>query len=99
MSNKHNPVVHVDTAAAVDKDGTFTNDAGDEVKYSTRKQTVRVEVGGFAYPYEIRLEKDQKPYDVGAYQFDWSQTLEFNKKNMGLAKHPRLVALTAAAKA
>lgn len=90
-----NPTVHIVDATPIDKEGSFTNDAGDSVSYSTRKQAARVECGGFVYPYELRLDKDQKPYPVGAYQFDWAQTLEFNKKNMGLGKFPRLAPVKA----
>jgi len=84
------PIVTITHADVAEREGSFRNDAGEQVDYKTRKQTAKLEVGGYAYPYEIKLEKDQKPYAAGAYHLDLGAMIEVNKKNLNLAKFPVL---------
>jgi len=88
--NASSAKVTIDNADVAEKEGSFTNDAGEKVAYATRKQTARLEIGGFAYPYEIRLEKDQKRYEAGVYELDLAAMIEVNKKSLNLAKYPVL---------
>lgn len=81
------------------REGSFENDKGESIKYSTRKQKARLEVSGFAYPYDVRLEKDQKPYSPGEYVLDLPAMIQCNKGGISLSKFPVLRAVRAAAKA
>lgn len=45
-----------------ERGGSFKNDAGENVEYTTRKQKAKLETGGFAYPYDVRLDKGQPGY-------------------------------------
>lgn len=78
--------------------GTFKNDKGDDVTYETRKQSARLETNGFAYPYEVRLEKDQPGYAPGKYRMDLGAMLTVNKGAHGIAKFPKLHAIAPAGK-
>ena len=80
------------------KGGTFKNDAGEDVSYSTRKQDARLEVGGFAYPYSVRLEDGEPPYPKGRYRFAVEKMLQINKGAHSLGKFTRLAPLPAATK-
>lgn len=83
-------VVEVFPGEVEEREGVFTNDAGDEVKYQTRKQKAKLESGGFAYPYDVRLEKDQKPFAPGRYRMNPAKMLTVNKGVHGFSKYPVL---------
>jgi len=53
-------------------------------------------VGGFAYPYDVRLEDGQPPYAKGRYRFAMEKMLQVNKGAHSLSKFTRLVPLSAA---
>ena len=36
-----------------ERGGSFKNDAGENVEYTTRKQKAKLETGGFAYPFDV----------------------------------------------
>lgn len=74
----------------IERDGTFEDAAGKEVKYSTRKQKAKLEAGGFAYPFDVRLEDGQKPYAVGEYTLDLGAMLQVNKGVASLSKFTAL---------
>lgn len=69
------------------REGEFNNDRGEAVKYSKTTQASRVEVNGFAYPYDVRLEKGQPPHKPGEYELDLAAMLEINKGNHSLSKY------------
>lgn len=69
-----------------ERGGTFEGNKGEQISYTTRKQKGRVEVGGFAYPLDIRLEDGQPPYPVGDYELDIASMLQVNKGVMSLSK-------------
>lgn len=81
------------------REGSFENDSGETIKYSTRKQKAKLEVGGFAYPYDVRLDKDQKPYEPGEYLLDLPAMIQCNKGSINLNKFPVLRSSRVAAKA
>jgi hypothetical protein len=83
-------VVEVLEGQPDERSGTFKNDAGEEIEYSTRKQKARLEAGGFAYPYDVRLEKDQKPFAPGRYRMNPTKMLTVNKGVHGFSKYPVL---------
>lgn len=91
--------VSILSATPVDRAGKFENDKGEQISYETRKQSARLEVNGFAYPYDVRLEKDQNPYPVGDYVLDLGAMLQVNKGSVNLAKYPVLVPVGASAAA
>lgn len=91
--------VSILSAKPEEKAGNFKNDAGESVSYETRKQKARLEVNGFAYPYDVRIEKDQRPYPVGDYLLDLGAMLQCNKGNISLNKYAVLVPVDATAKA
>jgi hypothetical protein len=66
-------------ATPKERDGSFKNDKGENIEYSTRKQPARLEIGGFAYPYDVRLEDGQKPFPAGDYVLDLDAMLAVNK--------------------
>lgn len=80
------------------REGSFTNDKGEKVSYNTRKQSAKLEIGGFAYPFDVRLEEGQKPYDAGTYTVDLEAMISVNKGVMNLSKYPHLRPLAAPAK-
>lgn len=80
------------------REGSFQNERGEDVKYATRKQKARLDVQGFAYPYDVRLEKDQKPYAPGEYVLDLAAMVQCNKGSINLSKYPVLRAVRTSAK-
>lgn len=66
--------------------GTFKNDAGDIVEYTTRKQKAKLETGGFAYPFDVRLDNGQSAYAVGEYELDVAAMAQVNKGVVTLSK-------------
>ncbi|MDG4488807.1 single-stranded DNA-binding protein [Xanthomonas vesicatoria] len=82
--------VTVLSAQVEEREGTFADDAGKERKYTTRKQKCRIEAGGFAYPYDARLEDGEKAYLPGDYDLDVDAMLEVNKGNIQLRKFAKL---------
>lgn len=92
MGINASPVVTILNAEPVEREGEFKGRDGEAISYSTRKQAAKIEVAGFAYPYEVRLESGQKAYPVGVYDMDLAAMLEVNKKNASLGKYPVLVA-------
>lgn len=99
MNNERDVIVHVFPGKVEERDGDFTNDKGEQVSYSTRKQAARLEVNGFAYPYKVKLEKDQPAYDPGRYRMAVERMLEINKEVHGISKYPILEPLPVAASA
>jgi hypothetical protein len=81
------------------REGSFENDKGEQVNYATRKQKAKLDVGGFAYPYDVRLDKDQRPYEPGDYVLDLAAMVQCNKGSISLNKFPVLRAARVAAKA
>lgn len=69
----------------VEKSGEFDGKDG-KVSYTTRKQRARMEVGGFAYPFDVRIEDGQKPYPEGNYTLDVGAMLAVNKGVASLGK-------------
>jgi len=69
-----------------ERGGSFKNDAGDNVEYTTRKQKARLEAGGFAYPFDVRLDKGQHGYPEGEYELDIESMLQVNKGVASLSK-------------
>jgi len=74
----------------VEREGKFDGADGKEIKYSTRKQKAKLEAGGFAYPFDVRLEDGQKPYPVGDYTLDLGAMLQVNKGVASLSKFTSL---------
>lgn len=97
--NSTDVIVEVLPGSINEKEGTFTNDKGEEVKYATRKQSARLESNGFAYPYDVRLEKDQPAFQPGRYRLALERMLQVNKGAHGVSKFPVLVPVTAPAAA
>lgn len=81
------------------RNGAFTNDKGENIAFSTRKQKARLEAGGFAYPYDVRLDNGQQPYAPGEYVLDLPAMLQVNKGSISLNKFPILRRVAATAKA
>lgn len=73
-------------ATVNERGGSFKNDAGEQVEFTTRKQKAKLETGGFAYPYDVRLDKGQPPYPEGEYEFDVANMLQVNKGVATLSK-------------
>lgn len=86
-------------AEVEERGGTFKDDSGNDRAYTTRKQKAKLEVGGFVYPLDVRLEDGQKPYPVGDYTFDLDEMLSVNKGTLNLSKFTKLVPAPAPAKA
>lgn len=80
------------------RDGNFTNDRGEAIAYSKTTQAARLEVNGFAYPVDIRLEKGQPPYRAGEYVLDLGAMLEVNKGSLSLSKYAQLRPVAAVTK-
>lgn len=93
--NDKDVVVHVLPGSVDERDGEFQNDKGETVKYSTRKQEARLEANGFAYPYSVRLEKDQRAFAPGAYRLAVEKMIQVNKGAHGFGKFPILEPLAA----
>ncbi len=80
------------------KSGTFKNDRGEDVEYTTVTQKARLEVNGFAYPYDVRLEEDQSAWQVGDYLLDLAAMVEVKNNKIGLSKFASLVPIKQPAK-
>lgn len=98
MSNDRDVIVHVFPGKVDERKGEFTNDKGEKVAYETRAQAARLEVNGFAYPYQVRLEKDQSAYAPGRYRMAVEHMLQVNKERHGISKYPVLEPIAATAK-
>lgn len=94
--NSNDPKVTILSADVDEREGSFENDRGESISYATRKQKARLEVQGFAYPYDVRLEKGQPPYTQGEYTLDLGAMLQCNKGSISLNKFPILRARAAA---
>lgn len=86
-------------AEVEERGGTFKDDSGNDRAYTTRKQKAKLEVGGFVYPLDVRLEDGQKPYPVGDYTFDLDEMLSVNKGTLNLSKFTKLIPLPASSPA
>ncbi|MBD8634472.1 single-stranded DNA-binding protein [Stenotrophomonas sp. CFBP 13725] len=93
MDHNNAKVTVLDSQVA-ERGGTFEGNKGEQISYTTRKQKGRIEVGGFAYPVDIRLEDGQPPYAVGDYELDIASMLQVNKGVMSLSKFTALRSLT-----
>lgn len=69
-----------------ERGGIFKNDRNEDVQYTTRKQKGKLETGGFAYPFDVRLDKGQPPYAVGEYELDVAAMAQVNKGVVTLSK-------------
>jgi len=69
-----------------ERGGSFKNDRNEDVQYSTRKQKGKLETGGFAYPFDVRLDKGQQPYAIGEYELDVASMAQVNKGVVTLSK-------------
>lgn len=90
-------VVVIEPGQVKERAGSFKNDAGETVEYKTRKQEARLEAGGYAYPYEVRLEHGQPPFSPGRYRMRPEKMLSVNKGAHSFSKFPVLEPLPAAA--
>jgi len=80
-----------------ERSGGFKNDAGENIEFTTRKQKAKLETGGFAYPFDVRLDKGQAAYPVGEYELDVAGMAQVNKGVITLSKFTMLRPLTKAA--
>lgn len=87
MALNDDVIVEVFEGKPVERSGSFKNDNGEQVEYSTRKQEGKLEARGFAYPYEIRLEKDQAPFAPGRYRMNVAKMLTVNKGAHNIGKY------------
>jgi len=85
MDHSNAKVTVLDSQIA-ERGGTFEGNKGEQISYTTRKQKGKVEVGGFAYPLDVRLEDGQPAYPVGEYELDIAAMLQVNKGVMSLSK-------------
>lgn len=91
--------VTVIDAEVIERGGTFEGNNGEQISYTTRKQKGKLETGGFAYPFDIRLEDGQRPYAVGEYDLDVAAMAQVNKGVLSLSKFTILRPGKAVAKA
>lgn len=96
MSLNEEIVVEVFPGSVDERSGSFKNDAGEEVQYTTRKQPGKIECMGFVYPYDVRLDKGQAPFSPGRYRMVVGKMLTVNKGAHAFNKFPVLVPLAAA---
>ncbi len=80
-----------------ERGGSFKNDAGETVEFTTRKQKAKLEAGGFAYPLDVRLDKGQPGYPEGEYELDIESMISVNKGVINLSKFTVLRQLPKAA--
>lgn len=73
-----------------ERGGTFKNGEGEEIEYTTRKQKAKLETGGFAYPFDVRLDKGQAPFPEGEYYLDVASMAQVNKGVLSLSKFTAL---------
>jgi hypothetical protein len=85
------------SAKVEERSGTFTDDSGKERDFTTRKQKAKLEVGGFAYPFDVRLENGQQSYAPGEYVLDPAAMLTVNKGALNWARFPVLRSATESA--
>lgn len=83
--------VTVLSAQVDEREGTFEGKDGEQIKYTTRKQKSKLEVGGFAYPFDVRLEDGQKAYPPGEYHLDMASMLTVNRGVLNVSKYTALV--------
>ena len=83
--------VTVLSAQVDERDGTFEGRSGEQINYTTRKQKAKLEVGGFAYPFDVRLESGQRAYPVGEYLLDMASMVTVNRGALNLSKYTALV--------
>ncbi|WP_242878178.1 G5P family DNA-binding protein [Stenotrophomonas maltophilia] len=76
-----------------ERKGSFKNDAGEMVEFTTRKQKAKLEAGGFAYPFDVRLDNGQSGYPEGDYELDVDSMLQVNKGVASLSKFTVLRAI------
>lgn len=91
--------VTVLNAEVDERGGTFIDDEGKERSYTTRKQKAKLEAGGFAYPFDVRLEDGQKSYPIGEYELDVEAMAQVNKGVLNLSKFTKLKVKPVAARA
>ncbi|KWV12212.1 single-stranded DNA-binding protein [Xanthomonas translucens pv. translucens] len=82
--------VTVMDAEVIERGGTFKDDSGQDRSYTTRKQKAKIEMAGFAYPFDVRLEDGQKGYPVGEYELDIEAMGQVNKGVLSLSKFTKL---------
>ncbi|MCU1084972.1 G5P family DNA-binding protein [Stenotrophomonas maltophilia] len=80
-----------------ERGGSFTNDRNENVEFTTRKQRGKLEADGFAYPFDVRLDKGQPGYQAGEYELDVPAMLQVNKGVATLSKFTVLRPLQKAA--
>ncbi len=80
-----------------ERKGSFKNDAGEMVEFTTRKQKAKLEAGGFAYPLDVRLDNGQTGYPEGEYELDVDSMIQVNKGVINLSKYTALRPLQKAA--
>lgn len=80
-----------------ERGGNFQNDKGENIEFTTRKQKAKLETGGFAYPYDVRLDKGQPAYPVGEYELDVTAMAQVNKGVLNLSKFTMLRPLSKSA--
>lgn len=83
--------VTVLSAHVEEREGTFEGRGGDQINYTTRKQKAKLEAGGFAYPFDVRLEQGQKAYPVGDYLLDMDSMISVNRGSLNLNKYTALL--------
>lgn len=83
--------VTVLSAQVDERDGTFEGRNGESINYTTRKQKAKLEAGGFAYPFDVRLEDGQRAYPVGEYLLDMPSMISVNRGALNLSKYTALV--------
>ncbi|WP_058364822.1 single-stranded DNA-binding protein [Xanthomonas translucens] len=77
-------------AQVIERGGTFKDDSGQDRSYTTRKQKAKIEMAGFAYPFDVRLEDGQAGYPVGDYELDIESMGQVNKGVLSLSKFTKL---------
>lgn len=88
-------IVEVFPGSVDERSGTFKDDEGNEREYTTRKQEAKLETMGFAYPYQVRLDKGQAPFAPGRYRMVVGKMLTVNKGAHAVSKFPVLEPLAA----
>jgi len=90
MALNDDVIVEVFPGSVDERSGTFKDDSGEQREYTTRKQAGKLETMGFAYPYEIRLDKGQAPFAPGRYRMVVGKMLTVNKGAHNVSKFPVL---------
>jgi len=91
--------VTVLSAEVDERGGTFKDDEGKDRAYTTRKQKAKLEAGGFAYPFDVRLEVGQQAYAAGDYELDVESMAQVNKGVLSLSKFTALRSFKTATRA